>query len=363
MTLESLFKQLTTKPGSRRAILRAGAGATAAALASRVITAPALARQATPAAGSETCPVTTPEDNKALVERYWSEVWTAGGDQHSAELLAPDEIHHWGNGGQTEGPDAFNERLNAFLNAFPDFSIRIDEQVAEDDLVFTRYTATGTQQGEWAGIPATGNAVEYTGMNLFRIACGAIAESRGEADHLGLLIQLGGVPGRTLAAIGSGELPLPGYATPASCASTTTDENRAIARRWITEQGKPNVQDALNEFAAEDVYLHATGFPDSRGTEPVAGLFQSLYTAFPDLTYTIEDGPAEGDLVVVGWSATGTHSGEFQGIPATGNVVTFTGFHLLRIACGKVAEVWAEADTLGRLRQIGGIAPAATPVS
>ena len=152
------------------------------------------AQEASPAASPEPCPATSPEENKALVERYWAEVWTAGGAAVVAEVLAPEEVHHWGVGGDTIGPAAFTQRLTSFLTAFPDFAIQIEQLVAEDDLVVSYYTATGTQQGAWLGIPARGAQVEYTGFNLFRIRCGQIAESWGEADHLGLLRQIGGLP-------------------------------------------------------------------------------------------------------------------------------------------------------------------------
>jgi steroid delta-isomerase-like uncharacterized protein len=152
------------------------------------------AQDASPAASHEPCPATSPEENKALVERYWAEVWTAGGAAVVAEVLTPEEVHHWGVGGDTVGPAAFTERLTTFLTAFPDFAIQIQQLVAEDDLVVSYYTATGTQQGEWLGIQARGAQVEYTGFNLFRISCGQIAESWGEADHLGLLRQIGGLP-------------------------------------------------------------------------------------------------------------------------------------------------------------------------
>jgi predicted ester cyclase len=55
------------------------------------------------------------------------------------------------------------------------------------------WIATGTHEGEWLGIPATGNKVEYPGVNIFRIACGKIVESWGVANHLGLLQQIGGL--------------------------------------------------------------------------------------------------------------------------------------------------------------------------
>ena len=152
------------------------------------------AQDATPAAADDACPTTTLDENKALIERYWAEVWTAGGEATVPDLLAEDEIHHWGIGDDTVGHEQFIERLNRFLAAFPDFAIRIDQLVAEGDMVVSRWTATGTHEGDWLGIPATGTRVEYTGTNLFRVACGTIAESWGHADHLGLLRQLGALP-------------------------------------------------------------------------------------------------------------------------------------------------------------------------
>lgn len=140
------------------------------------------------------CPATTPEQNKDLVIRYWSDVWTADGDANVAEVLAEDEIHHWGVGNDTTGIDAFVLRLNTFLVAFPDITFEVNEVVAEGDLVVSRWTATATQQGEWQGVAATGQSVTWTGINVFRIECGKIAESWGEADHLGLLRQIGAVP-------------------------------------------------------------------------------------------------------------------------------------------------------------------------
>ena len=152
------------------------------------------AQEATPATSEAACLPGPAEENKGLVERYWAEVWTAGGEAAVADILAPDEIHHWGVGGDTVGHEPFIERLTTFLTAFPDLAFEVDLLVAEDDLVVSSWTATGTQEGEWMGIPATGTAVEYTGVNFFRIACGQIVESWGEADHLSLLRQLGGEP-------------------------------------------------------------------------------------------------------------------------------------------------------------------------
>jgi steroid delta-isomerase-like uncharacterized protein len=151
------------------------------------------AQDATPAATPDACPATTAADNEAIVARYWNEVWNQHNDDALKEVFSPHEVHHWGIGDDTIGPDEFLARIAGFRTAFPDFQIHIEQTISTGDLVVSRYRATATHQGVWLGIPATRKAVEYSGMNIFRIACGRIVESWGEADHLGLLEQLGGM--------------------------------------------------------------------------------------------------------------------------------------------------------------------------
>ena len=147
----------------------------------------AAAQEATPMAE---CPVTTPEENEALVTMYWEEaVW---GEQGTIdEIVAPDEIHHWGIGGDTNGFEEFSERWDLFNTAFPDLEFTVDLVMVDDDLATTLWTATGTHSGEWLGIAPTEQEVTWRGINIFRIECGLIVESWGVADHLGLLSQLG----------------------------------------------------------------------------------------------------------------------------------------------------------------------------
>lgn len=153
------------------------------------------AQDATPAAGgTASCPATTAEEGKALVEGYWAEVWRDGGERAVADFLVTDEIHHWGLGVDTVGHDPFTERLRGFLAAFPDVRIVPDQLVAEGDHVVSRWTATATHQGDFFGIAPTGRRVTWTGIQLFRLECGKIAESWSEADQLGLRQQLGALP-------------------------------------------------------------------------------------------------------------------------------------------------------------------------
>ena len=318
----------------------------------------ARAQDATPGA----CPSTTPEENTALVERFWKEVWVPGNDAAIAELVADDELHHWGIGDDTASRKAFADRIQVLLSAFPDITIQVDQAIAEDDLVATRWTATATHQGEWLGIAPTGKSVTYTGINIFRIACGQIAESWGEADHLGLLRQLGGLPGMNLpedreatpAAVATGGTP---------CPPGSADENRAVAARWFNEAVNPGKLERLGDMVSPGLVSHTTGFPDAVGPKAMAGVFQSLREAFPDLQFAVEPGPAEGDLVVERWTATGTSTAPFLGLGPTGQQMQWTGINIYRIECGQIAETWTEADTLGRLRQLGGLPDMSTPVA
>jgi steroid delta-isomerase-like uncharacterized protein len=87
-----------------------------------------------------------------------------------------------------------------------------------------------------------------------------------------------------------------------------------------------------------------------------------LFTAFPDMQFTIEDLLADGDTVVARTTARGTQTGEFQGIPATGAAVTASAIAIYRLAGGKIVEQWLEYDQLGLLQQLG-VIPALGQVS
>ena len=82
-----------------------------------------------------------------------------------------------------------------------------------------------------------------------------------------------------------------------------------------------------------------------------------LFTAFPDLHFTIEDMIAEGDTVVVRYTTRGTHHGNFRGIPSTGKQVSGTAMFIDRLVNGKAVEQWSNGDDLGLLQQLGVIPP------
>jgi steroid delta-isomerase-like uncharacterized protein len=148
-------------------------------------------------------------------------------------------------------------------------------------------------------------------------------------------------------------------ASPATgCPTTTEDQNEAIARRWHEEAINTHDLAVLDEILAPDVTHESASFSDNPGPRAVLG---ALLTGFPDVQHTIDAVITEGDHVVVRYTATGTQSGEFQGMASTGKMATWTGINIFRIECGRIAEVWSENDALGRLEQLTGAATAATP--
>jgi steroid delta-isomerase-like uncharacterized protein len=136
-------------------------------------------------------------ENKATVRRIPDEVFNQGNLSVVDELFAPDYVLHdpWVPGGELRGLEAFKEQWVSMLRtAFPDLRIVIEDQVAEGDKVVSRYTGSGTHQGELRGFPPTNNRVEVTGTITSRFAEGKIAEEWNNFDSMGMMQQLGIVP-------------------------------------------------------------------------------------------------------------------------------------------------------------------------
>jgi steroid delta-isomerase-like uncharacterized protein len=138
----------------------------------------------------------------------------------------------------------------------------------------------------------------------------------------------------------------------------SAEENKERARRLMEEafgQGKTEVIDEVlhSDFVCYDPNSEAG---EVRGAETIKGEIEYFRQAVPDLTYTVEDQVAEGDKVVTRYTASGTHRGEFFGVPPTGNRIEMSGIQIDRFdESGKMVEEWPAYDLLGAMRQIGAI--------
>jgi steroid delta-isomerase-like uncharacterized protein len=137
-----------------------------------------------------------------------------------------------------------------------------------------------------------------------------------------------------------------------------SEENKEKARRLMEEafgQGKTEVIDEVlhSDFVCYDPNSESG---EIRGVDTIKGEIEYFRSAVPDLTYTVEDQVAEGDKVVSRWKASGTHQGEFFGVPGSGNRIEMSGIQIDRFAeSGKMVEEWPEYDLLGAMKQIGAI--------
>lgn len=135
------------------------------------------------------------ESNKALSRRLLEEAFNAGNIDVVDELVAAGFVNHDAAIPEpTVGPDAAKANIAGYRTAFPDLRIKVEDQIADDDRVVTRWSAKGTHEGELMGMPATGKQSTVTGITIDRIVDGRIAESWTNWDTLGMLQQLGVVP-------------------------------------------------------------------------------------------------------------------------------------------------------------------------
>jgi steroid delta-isomerase-like uncharacterized protein len=130
--------------------------------------------------------------NKALVRRYYDEMWNRWDLVLAQELIAADISFRGSLGTSVRGREGFIQYMQSVRGAFPDFHNDVEELIAEGDSVVVRLTYSGTHQGELFGIGPTGRSIAYAGVAIFRITAGQIAEGWVLGDIHALLRQLGG---------------------------------------------------------------------------------------------------------------------------------------------------------------------------
>lgn len=131
-----------------------------------------------------------------------------------------------------------------------------------------------------------------------------------------------------------------------------SEHNKMVVRRAFDEVYNQGHLDVVDELVSSD-FIARTPSEEYRGPAGIKQYVTELRAAFPDLHITIDDQVADGDKVVTRWTARGTHTGPFQGIPPTGKQGSMTGIDIDRVVNGKSVECWTNADDLGLLQQLG----------
>lgn len=207
----------------------------------------------------------------------------------------------------------------SFFAAFPDYHREIlQEIVTEDRIAFVyRYTATHSQ--DWLGIAATGLKLDVTGCSVMSIRERHFAEVQTFArDVMGQLRR---------------------------------EANLQIVRRFIDAENAGDL-DTYAACLVPDVEIWVNGRLTQSSREGQRESTRATLAAFPNWRRETLDLTSDGNLAVLRWRGTGTHSAPWAGIPASGNHVEFQGASTVEIKGGLMQRVWIDMDMAGPLRQM-----------
>jgi len=131
------------------------------------------------------------------------------------------------------------------------------------------------------------------------------------------------------------------------------EQNKATVERVVEELKKGNIEIYQELCAPEYAFYNPSNSPQPMSLEETIEFLKMIFRAVPDINWSIKELFAIGDRVIVWNIVTGTHEGEFAGIPATGNKIEVSSILILRLENGKIVEEREEADMLGLMQQLG----------
>lgn len=134
------------------------------------------------------------EKNKAIIHRHVEEVFNQGDLSFVDRIIADDYVCHFTESIKFEGVEGFKQIVMAARNAFPDLHYTIEDVVAEGDKLAVCYTWTGTHQGVFLGIPATGKQITMKEAIFYHFQDGKEVEALPYVDMLAIYRQLGVSP-------------------------------------------------------------------------------------------------------------------------------------------------------------------------
>jgi steroid delta-isomerase-like uncharacterized protein len=137
-----------------------------------------------------------PEESKVVVRRFIDEIFVKGNAEAVDKLATHDFVpHSWPS--VAPGAESLKQAVRRVSAALSDVRMKIEDMIAEDDKVAVRLTAHGTHRGDFMGLTATGKQYSISETHIFHMRDGKVAEHWRDADMLGLMRQLGGLPSQT----------------------------------------------------------------------------------------------------------------------------------------------------------------------
>jgi steroid delta-isomerase-like uncharacterized protein len=145
---------------------------------------------------------------------------------------------------------------------------------------------------------------------------------------------------------------------PSPMQNQSPDNNKQIVQRFMEDCWNNGRFDALSELVTDDCRIHDPVFPGlTSGAQNLRNHIESCRRAFPDLRFTIDDTIAERDEVVHQWTGTGTHNGDFLGMPPTNRRATVSGTSIYKLQGPKIVEMWSNWNLMSMMEQLGMATP------
>lgn len=268
------------------------------------------------------------EEMIATVERRDSAAYAA---LYSREALARHPLFPEG----LVGRDRIRAEEDALYQAFDEVRVEVRRLVAQDrhaaaSVVLRARHSGPLDLGDGAVLPPSGREIAL--LATWWIALGEdglIEESEDHFDVAALTEQLG-----------------------------LGQEAVALAHRYFEELVNQRGIHLVEELFAPDFVNHAAPPGQQTGTDAMVAFLASLQRGFPDFRGEVDEIVPAGDRAAVRFTFRGTHTGEFAGLPPTGRRVTMSGIDLIRVAGGRIVELWGQEDWRGLFQQLGAPNPA-----
>jgi NTE family protein len=251
------------------------------------------------------------------------------------------------------GRSGFLEFARGWAAAIPDIRFSVLRISGSEGRAVAEYLLQGTHTGPLitprGHVPATGMEVQVRFCDVLEVGEEGITAIRSYFDSVTMLRQLG-LSGGTQIHAPDRRAPLDLYAQPVD--DNAPQRHKAIVRRFIQEVFNRQNATASADTCRHDYLWHGGSLGEARGLEAYRGVLTAFFVAFPDLELQILDTIAEGDRVVVRFSMSGTHRGQFQGVAPTFKRVTGGGTNTYRIEDSRIVEEWWQGDLLVLLQQM-----------
>ncbi|MDA0204678.1 MAG: ester cyclase family protein [Acidobacteria bacterium] len=289
------------------------------------------------------------EKNKALVRDWIEAGWNQRRDSAIEDFCAEDFSGQDARQGLLWGHDGIGRLMAQMLIAFPDLKVRVDDLLAEDDLVVCRTTSTGTHRADFLGIHATGRSISMSTIVHFRIEGGLIRQAWRVWDAFGVLKSL------TSSEELKGGL---GFAPEIrDLPQSETDLNRAALNCLLDGVWNHGKIDISNSLLAEDFVLRDPNAPAAYSADQWRIRIAEVGQAFSNARFEIQSLIAEGDAVACRFRFDARHGGKWMGFPATGATISSDGALIARMSLGRCLALWQVRDEYGVYQQLQNAQP------